>query len=1251
MPGEPDGAPCVPRMTNAMPARRLPLLLLALLLLGLMAVALLLALDGQSPAALLPGATDRGSDAGAATDTGGADSLRGRDERRGRRAGRISGDVRVLRSRAPAAGRVVTLTLEDGDIRQATTDAQGGFAFGDVPPDRPLTLRVDGDDHAPVVRPGIFVRPGQRLDVGTLWLADGVRVDVEVVSFDGRALSGATVRAFAQGPGTSAFDAPRDPPPVALAHAGPDGVATFAGLPPGLWTFTAECGGYARRGLTGAEVREGVVEETFRLALEKGYRLDGRVLDAAGAPVAGAPVLAIRRTLVSDATTAPLALRTVTDRDGRFVFAALPAADVVLWSGWPGGRLAVLAAVRLPGVTSLDLVLLRGGRLEGQVTRASDGAPVDDAEVTVSMQVLGSFVLGFELRTDHDGRYALDLPMPGTVTQVSASQRGFLTRWREGDGTVVPTGALVTIDLALEPGGRITGRVTAPHGPVVGATVGATNSGWYHETTSDREGRFELRGLPLERLFVTADLWGHTMPDRPDDPDRALATGTAPERYVADLAAASEAEIEIELVPGPTLKGRVETHDGAPAGGALVEVPWGTVAARAGPDGAFALGPMGPGTSRVTAAAADGSAHGDADVEIPADGSEPAAVTIRLGAPLRVRGRLISAAGAALEGAYVQIEAWDGELDDPVQDEWSWLELPRLPVNGDGTFDHPVDARTGAFFVRGGALGHRRARSGRLALSTAQPEVVVELTLDAGETFTGRVVDADGAPVPGAWVAAVPVPPGTDPYRVGYPGAWGPPIVTVAGRDGGFRVAGLDAGPHAVRAWAAGYLPDAHVVDVPAGSGRTFEIVAALTIAGRVTFSDGAPAPGVRVTAMHADGGGYGEARTDSDGRFEVAGLAGGTYRIEVAPTSGGGANVLPRAVDGVPAGTHDVHVEVERGRTVSGVVLDDRGAPVAGATVSVSQDDERYAETVTDPRGAFSLGGLAAGRCTLQVNADVLEGTGKFGTTAAAGDDGITIRLPAPARVSGTVVGPSGAPLAGHALRLIPVEGSGGLADDIWQREVVLAADGSFDVAVSPATRYRAVLPEHDHLTLPADAQIAAGDRGVRLLAVSGATVRGRAVDADGNGVASAEIRATGPETERRAATEADGSFELTGLHAGQTVELWAAGSSWTTPSGTTTSVPADGVTLRLARLGSVGGRVVAADGTSAGSVLVTLAPVTGGNTWMTRTDDAGRFRMDGLPAGEYRVHVAGGANGDLVPCGSISTDTLDAEIRYAPR
>jgi hypothetical protein len=59
-----------------------------------------------------------------------------------------------------------------------------------------------------------------------------------------------------------------------------------------------------------------------------------------------------------------------------------------------------------------------------------------------------------------------------------------------------------------------------------------------------------------------------------------------------------------------------------------------------------------------------------------------------------------------------------------------------------------------------------------------------------------------------------------------------------------------------------------------------------------------------------------------------------------------------------------DVAVELERGGTVTGVVLDDGGAPVVAASVACGAARAR-----TDGRGEFRFDGVAPGRARVEVH------------------------------------------------------------------------------------------------------------------------------------------------------------------------------------------------------------------------------------------------------------------------------------------
>ncbi len=190
------------------------------------------------------------------------------------------------------------------------------------------------------------------------------------------------------------------PAPLARAVTDGNGEAVFAALNVGSFAFSASKPGFARRGETDVLLAGGDGERRIGLALERGHRMAGRVLEQDGRAVPGALVVAVRRTTPADAQNAPLTLRARSDDEGRYALDSLPAADICIWVARPGGRLALVAAVRPPGVPDLDLVLPRAVLLVGTVTDGATGAAVGEAEVVGGFSILG----GIDLRLEGGGR-------------------------------------------------------------------------------------------------------------------------------------------------------------------------------------------------------------------------------------------------------------------------------------------------------------------------------------------------------------------------------------------------------------------------------------------------------------------------------------------------------------------------------------------------------------------------------------------------------------------------------------------------------------------------------------------------------------------------------------------------------------------------------------------------------------------------------------------------------------------------------
>jgi len=101
---------------------------------------------------------------------------------------------------------------------------------------------------------------------------------------------------------------------------------------------------------------------------------------------------------------------------------------------------------------------------------------------------------------------------------------------------------------------------------------------------------------------------------------------------------------------------------------------------------------------------------------------------------------------------------------------------------------------------------------------------------------------------------------------------------------------------------------------------------------------------------------------TGPDGRFEAPGLVGSPHRVFVTHDHCVEVEWIPAAIPQ----TEPLIIRLQRGRLITGCVLDQRGRPVGGAEVKAgsAEDSKAYSnETLTDEAGRFELGGLPAGQ------------------------------------------------------------------------------------------------------------------------------------------------------------------------------------------------------------------------------------------------------------------------------------------------
>lgn len=153
------------------------------------------------------------------------------------------------------------------------------------------------------------------------------------------------------------------------------------------------------------------------------------------------------------------------------------------------------------------------------------------------------------------------------------------------------------------------------------------------------------------------------------------------------------------------------------------------------------------------------------------------------------------------------------------------------------------------------------------------------------------------------------------------------------------------------------------------------ELEAAGSISGVVTSVGGAGVAGatVRVYAPHDVWLPGAQATTGPDGTYTVPAVADGEYKVVVAPPAGSGlitqwysgatsrSTGTPVVVTGAAA-TVDIDVELAGTGSVSGVVTDADGAPVAGARVMAYAPGDTWVGSVwatTGADGAYDMGAL----------------------------------------------------------------------------------------------------------------------------------------------------------------------------------------------------------------------------------------------------------------------------------------------------
>jgi protocatechuate 3,4-dioxygenase beta subunit len=786
------------------------------------------------------------------------------------------------------------------------------------------------------------------------------------------------------------------------------------------------------------------------------HTLSGRVRDADGRALAGA---AIRAEPVAPFASLPdkrKPVDAVANGGGAFALRGLASGEWRLLCSADGAVRTRVGVLRVPQVTSFDVVLPVGPVIAGTLVDDATGAPIAGATV----RGLGIDYLHWndrddawlvECTTDGSGAFKADVHRDGfrigkfriVAPGFSAVPGGFGEYGEIGsDGS-----DRVEVALRARRGATLTGVVTGPSGPVAGAHVAVRHKtsldgefdDFVVETTTDAAGHYEARGVAPGKRPVRIEAPGLVQREahRIEFTVAGAFESEPPDACVVDFDEDGVVVHDVTLEPvGPwptcTAAGRVIADDDAPIAGATVESVYAPrVETKTAADGTFSLeGVPTDGFGLTEIAASHPEFDRDTHTVVAKPGETHDDLKIRLARRARLRGRVTTADGAAAAGARVVVSVADKS------GKWTSFETP---VGADGAYSALLDAAS--FVGVDCELADMRGR-GESNGSDEKSEFVVDVVLAPVLSIVGRAVVAGTSdPVAGVPVAVV-----FDFGGLDIEGSPPPPIVqTSTAADGTFRIDGLRPGTLNLRVGDERFTGGRATINVPRVEPVVVGLEPARDLGGRVAFADGSSASGVKVTIRFDDDSKeFGDARTTGrDGAFLYRGLAPGAYALEL---SGGDPRICGTRVRAVQSGTRALALVVSPELALEVQVVDPEGRPVERAEVWSHPSGGRDGPSAGEANNVdipVRLGGLDAGPHDVTVNVDgFLTGVAK---NVRAGGGAVVVKLDRGLSIDGVLLDVDGTPLGFATMTAEPV-GSGGDESACFQRATT-AENGRFHV------------------------------------------------------------------------------------------------------------------------------------------------------------------------------------------------------------
>lgn len=942
-------------------------------------------------------------------------------------------------------------------------------------------------------------------------------------------------------------------------------------------------------------------------------------------------------------------------RSGRFEFQLAPGSYELhaQCAGFSGERVEITVVRGQPQnlVVELDKGTSISGRVLDRSGRGVSGARVlalkdisapdaDLEEMLIQLidleKMTSEEALVAETVSAEDGSYQLDGLQSSALHGTFYTVRAVATEYTPAEQSEVPAPRR-EVDLTLSPGGVVSGVVVDQNG---GGVADAIVEAYIEPTTKSMFQIIQQKSRPPMDVATTGGNGSFRFETLGDGvfnfvvqaPGHQATTRMKEKVY-------GETEFRFELMTGLDMSGVVLGPDDEPVVGARIRHQKIGGSASARPEiavisfddnsvssderGAFTFDTLGDGEYNLIVYHPDYQTLRRKGVR-----PETGEISLRMAFGGRIRGVVTSADGVPVMGArLVASDVADFSKETVTDQDGSYvlsgLQTGRrhvsLTVNADGF-----------------------ARARRDVTGLGAQELEEDFELDPTGRLVGRVVDSNGEAVEGARVE---VKRSDQNQSVDYTMARGQ-----TDSSGRFEVSDVESSEELwIRVKHRGYLATAtEFFSMEVGAGLELpDIVLQLggTIAGRVEGPNGEPVSGCEVTVRY-------QGQTDntmatnpshntrSDGRFVLRGLEAGSVDLVAKPVDFveatlPGINVVEGQVN------DDVVIRLERGSSVGGRIVDDKGEPVPGATITARDFTQGASEvtSVSHVDGRFTVNKILS-EATVEIEVTHPDFSDHIAESIDVGRSDVEIVLTRLGKIYGRVKMEDGTAVGAFTLQPQPEKGTARDRRRLRSKTFNFD-DGRFEYTGVPPGTYTIQINAPDFGTATVTGVIVEAGSEIHLRDIvlsSGGSVGGRVIDTDtGEPVFGARIsvvqgmtrfvkdESAGRIPRSTKVTDSNGGFSIDGLKSGSlTLRIHHVEYLQMEVSVDPGDAGAEDLEIAIERGATIHGEVLNADGEPRPNMNVFLRGGAGdSDNKQARTSKNGKFRFNNVRAGSYEVRA----------------------------